>query len=62
MIIMRIIKIENKKLFDMENAKGRPSDVVKKNINALSFNRPEILLNINAKVKATEIFKTINEL
>ena len=63
MIIMRILKIENPKLFDMENAKGRTApEVIKINKDGLSFNRPEILLNINAKIKGTEIFKIMNEL
>ncbi len=30
------------------------------NKEGLSFNRPEIGLNINCKIKATEIFKYIN--
>lgn len=32
------------------------------NKEGLSFNRPEIALNISSKIKATEIFKYINEL
>lgn len=32
------------------------------NKEGLSFNRPEIGLNINCKIKATDIFKYINEL
>ena len=63
MIIMRILKIENSKLFDMENAKGRTApEVIKMNKAGLSFNRPEILLNIHAKIKGSEIFKIMNEL
>ena len=35
---------------------------MKYNKEGLSFNRPEIALNIHCKVKSTEIFKYINEL
>jgi hypothetical protein len=32
------------------------------NKEGLSYNRPEIALNISSKIKATQIFKYINEL
>jgi hypothetical protein len=62
---LRITKIENQKIFDnkAENKRSKPSiEVVKMNKEGFSFNRPEIALNINCKIKATEIFKYINEL
>ena len=65
LLIMRIIKIENKKIFDNSGdhkASKTPIEVVVMNKDGLSFNRPEIGLNINCKIKATEIFKYINEL
>lgn len=65
LLIMRITKIENKKIFDMEGDSKKsktPTEVVIMNKEGLSFNRPEIGLNINCKIKATDIFKYINEL
>ena len=62
---MRIIKIENKKIFDNSGdhkASKTPIEVVVMNKDGLSFNRPEIGLNISCKIKAAEIFKYINEL
>jgi len=65
LLIMRIIKIENKKIFDNSGdhkASKTPIEVVVMNKDGLSFNRPEIGLNISCKIKAAEIFKYINEL
>jgi hypothetical protein len=65
LLIMRIIKIENNKIFDMngDSKKSKTAnEVVNMNKDGLSFNRPEISLNINCKIKASEIFKYINEL
>lgn len=59
---MRIIKIDDNKLFNIYTDKKTPFDVVQANKEGLSFNRPENTLNINCKTKATEIFKVINEL
>jgi hypothetical protein len=65
LLILKITKIENSKIFDIkgENKQGKNSiDIVQINKEGFSFNRPEIALNINCKIKATEIFKYINEL
>lgn len=61
MIISKIIKVENAKIFykDPDNKKTAV-DIVKDNKEGLSFNRPEILLNIHCKTKAADIFKIMN--
>lgn len=56
LLIMKVTKIENKKIFDLEgdNKKSKTAtEIVTINKEGLSFNRPEIALNINCKIKAT---------
>jgi hypothetical protein len=36
--------------------------MVQANRDGLSFNRPEITLNVLCKIKTTEVFRSINEL
>ncbi|CAM6004638.1 unnamed protein product [Sphagnum balticum] len=56
LLIMRITKIENDKIFFVR-AEDRTSktalEIMKSNKEGLSFNRPEIGLNINCKIKTT---------
>lgn len=62
---MRINKIENNKFFEAdEQARNRytTQEYVNKNKDKLKLNRPELNLIIECKVKATEIFKLMNEL
>ena len=57
---MRIIKLDDKRLFNIWTDKKTVKEVVAINKEEHSFNKPENSLNINCKIKATEIFKLMN--
>ena len=50
---MRIIKLDDKRLFNIWTEKKTVKEVVAINKEEHSFNRPENSQNINCKVKAT---------
>ena len=62
LIIMRINKIENNKFFEKEGKASFDISDLRKNKEKLKLNRPELNLMIECKIKATEIFKLMNEL
>lgn len=59
---MRIIKLDDGRLFNIWTEKKTVREVVALNKEEHSFNRPENTQNINCKVKSTEIFKYFNDL
>lgn len=64
LIIMRITKIDSEKFFEAtpEEKQGKTSlEIVAKKKEYLQRNQPDISRSIDCKIKATEIFKEMNE-
>jgi hypothetical protein len=62
LMIMRIIKIDDRRLFNIWTDKKTVTEVVALNKEEHAFNRPENIQNIQCKTKSAEIFRYINEL
>lgn len=61
-ILMRIVKMDDKRLFNINKNNKTVAEVVAINKEEHSFNRPENIQNIHCKIKSAEIFKYMNEL